>query len=70
MTRTLTLVKSVNPDREIVVTLSRQLGWSHRSQPQPSGGRHRPLTLVSADQDLNDAATAEGLTVNDPPAHP
>jgi hypothetical protein len=27
-------------------------------------------TLVSADQALNDAATAEGLTVDDPRAHP
>jgi predicted nucleic acid-binding protein len=29
-----------------------------------------PVTLVSADQDLNDAALAEGLTVDDPRAHP
>jgi predicted nucleic acid-binding protein len=29
-----------------------------------------PVTLVSADQDLNTAATAEGLTVDDPHAHP
>src|SRR5262249_30139192 len=29
-----------------------------------------PVTLVSADQDLNTAATAEGLTVDDPRAHP
>jgi predicted nucleic acid-binding protein len=29
-----------------------------------------PVTLVSADRDLNAAATAEGLTVDDPRAHP
>jgi predicted nucleic acid-binding protein len=29
-----------------------------------------PVTLVSADQELNAAATAEGLTVEDPNAHP
>jgi hypothetical protein len=29
-----------------------------------------PITLVSADQALNDAATAEGLAVDDPNAHP
>ena len=29
-----------------------------------------PVTLVSADRDLNDAATAEGLTVDDPNLHP
>ncbi len=28
------------------------------------------FVFVSADQDLNDAATAEGLTVEDPNAHP
>ncbi len=28
------------------------------------------ITLVSADQDLNTAATAEGLMVEDPNAHP
>ena len=28
------------------------------------------ITLVSADQDLNTAATAEGLTVDDPNTHP
>lgn len=30
----------------------------------------RPITLISADQDLNAAATAEGLTVEYPNAHP
>jgi predicted nucleic acid-binding protein len=29
-----------------------------------------PITLISADQALNDAARAEGLTVEDPNAHP
>jgi predicted nucleic acid-binding protein len=29
-----------------------------------------PITLVSADQALNDAATEEGLAVEDPRAHP
>jgi uncharacterized protein len=29
-----------------------------------------PVTLVSADQALNDAATAEGFTVDDPCQHP
>ena len=29
-----------------------------------------PVTLVSADHDLNDAATAEGLTVENPNLHP
>ena len=29
-----------------------------------------PVTLISADQALNDAATAEGLTVDDPNLHP
>jgi predicted nucleic acid-binding protein len=29
-----------------------------------------PITLVSADQDLNDAALAEGLVVDDPRSHP
>jgi predicted nucleic acid-binding protein len=29
-----------------------------------------PVTLISADQALNDAATAEGLIVDDPRSHP
>lgn len=29
-----------------------------------------PVTLISADQALNDAAFAEGLTVDDPRSHP
>ena len=35
---------------------------------QPPGAN--PITLVSADQELNAAATAEGLAVDDPNAHP
>ena len=33
-------------------------------------GGSAPVTLVSADQALNDAALAEGLTVDDPRTHP
>jgi len=33
-------------------------------------GGSGPVTLVSADQALNGAATAEGLTVDDPNSHP
>jgi predicted nucleic acid-binding protein len=33
-------------------------------------GGSGPVTLVSADRDLNDAATAEGLMVDDPSSHP
>jgi hypothetical protein len=29
-----------------------------------------PVTLISADQALNDAARAEGLAVDDPRSHP
>ena len=29
-----------------------------------------PVTLISADQALNDAAQAEGLSVDDPRSHP
>jgi uncharacterized protein len=29
-----------------------------------------PVTLISADRDLNAAATAEGLTIEDPNSHP
>ncbi len=34
-----------------------------------TGGRG-PVTLVAADKDLNTAATAEGLLVEDPNLHP
>lgn len=33
-------------------------------------GGSGPITLVSADRELNDAATAEGLAVDDPRSHP
>jgi predicted nucleic acid-binding protein len=33
-------------------------------------GGHNPVTLVSADRDLNAAATAEGLAVEDPNSYP
>jgi len=39
-----------------------------RRQHQDAG--FAPVTLISADQALNDAATAEGLTVDDPHSHP
>jgi hypothetical protein len=39
-----------------------------RQQRQKRG--FDPVTLISADQALNDAATAEGLTVDDPRSHP
>jgi hypothetical protein len=38
-------------------------------RPQEAGG-FGPVTLVSADRDLNAAAAAEGLAVNDPTTHP
>ena len=41
-----------------------------RSQPQHQADGFGPVTLISADHALNDAATAEGLTVDDPNAHP
>ena len=39
-----------------------------RQEHQDAG--FAPVTLISADQALNDAATAEGLTVDDPRSHP
>ena len=39
----------------------------HRLQRDAGLG---PVTLVSADQDLNTAATAAGLAVDDPNTHP
>ena len=35
-----------------------------------SANRFGAFVFVSADRDLNDAATAEGLTVEDPNLHP
>ena len=34
------------------------------------GAGFAPVTLISADQALNDATLAEGLTVDDPRSHP
>jgi hypothetical protein len=48
------------------VQLAVVLDLHHRHQDAGLG----PVTLVSADQALNDAAMAEGLTVDDPRAHP
>jgi predicted nucleic acid-binding protein len=39
-----------------------------RQERQDAG--FAPVTLISADQALNDAAQAEGLTVEDPNSHP
>ena len=39
------------------------------SQKEQDAG-FAPVTLISADQALNDAAQAEGLTVDDPRSHP
>jgi uncharacterized protein len=39
-----------------------------RQEHQDAG--FAPVTLISADQALNDAAAAEGLSVEDPRAHP
>jgi predicted nucleic acid-binding protein len=41
----------------------------HINQNERDAG-FAPVTLISADQALNDAATAEGLIVDDPRAHP
>ena len=44
------------------------------SSSKSTGSRGMPglglVTLVSADRDLNTAATAEGLAVEDPTMHP
>lgn len=48
------------------VQLAAALELDARWQAAGMGG----ITLVSADQDLNTAATAEGLMVEDPNAHP
>src|SRR5208337_2977931 len=49
----------------------RTTGRGARSQPHLSDWRARPChLLVSADQDLNAAATDEGLAVDDPSMHP
>ena len=48
------------------VQLAAALEINHKEQD----GGFGPVTLISADQALNDAVTAEGLTVDDPNAHP
>jgi predicted nucleic acid-binding protein len=48
------------------VQLAVALDLSQRNQDAGFG----PMTLVSADRALNDAATAEGMAVEDPNAHP
>jgi hypothetical protein len=39
-----------------------------RQERQDAG--FAPVTMISADQALNDAAMAEGMAVDDPRAHP
>ena len=41
-----------------------------QNQPGAEDAGFAPVTLISADQALNDAATAEGLAVDDPRSHP
>jgi len=48
------------------VQLAAALELNARYQAAGLGG----ITLISADQDLNTAATADGLTVDDPNTHP
>lgn len=47
-----------------------QLATALESNNLRAGLAAPPLTLVSADQELNAAATAEGLAVEDPNSHP
>jgi predicted nucleic acid-binding protein len=47
-----------------------QLAAAVRTNRERVAQQLDPLTLVSADDDLNTAARAEGLTVEDPNAHP
>lgn len=48
----------------VQLAVALEVDRSHRA------GGHNPITLVSADQELNNAAMAEGLTVEDPTTHP
>jgi hypothetical protein len=43
---------------------------AHRIDHKEQAAGFAPLTLISADQALNDDATAEGLVVDDPRSHP
>ncbi len=47
-----------------------QLAAAIKTQKEREALGLSPLTLLSADTDLNDAATAEGLTVDNPNDHP
>lgn len=47
-----------------------QLAAALEVQRQRQATGFTPLTLISADKELNDAATAEGLAVENPNSHP
>lgn len=47
-----------------------QLATALQTNQRRANAGLQPLTLLSADTDLNDAATAEGLTVENPNNHP
>jgi uncharacterized protein len=47
-----------------------QLATALKIHQQRQEAGFGPVTLVSSDHDLNTAATAEGLTVDDPTTHP
>jgi predicted nucleic acid-binding protein len=47
-----------------------QLAAALRIRQERRDAGFAPVTLISADQALNDAATAEGLAVDDPNSHP
>ena len=44
--------------------------WAVTLRLSAVSGSLRPVTVVSADRELNAAAMAEGLVVEDPTAHP
>ena len=54
------------PVRSLISIIAVALEVSRYHREKSSG----PVTLISSDQALNDAATAEGLTVEDPNSHP
>ena len=47
-----------------------QLAAALKIRQEHQNAGFAPVTLISADQALNNAATAEGLTVDDPRSHP
>ncbi|MGO9597042.1 MAG: type II toxin-antitoxin system VapC family toxin [Isosphaeraceae bacterium] len=47
-----------------------QLAAALEINQKEQGAGFAPVTLISADQALNDAATVEGLPVDDPNLHP